>query len=240
MNCQQLNPLYKNTSLYIINNYYKKRIYLTRRKHKMTGFNGFTKEDFETFKIEGLEERMEAIRERIQPKFRELGQALTDDLSATIQTEMFLHIAKHARRSVNPPKDTWLAIAANKRGYKQHPHFQVGLFDDHLFIWLAFIYELPNKERIAKTFLQHTEEFNAFSTKDFYVSLDHTKKDAKPINEIELNRSLERFRDVKKAEFLIGRHFQASDEIVQNGEELYKIISETFETLTPLYKLSFK
>lgn len=206
----------------------------------MTSFSGFTKEDFETFTIDGLDERMEAICEQIQPKFRELGQALTDDLSASLQTEMFLHIAKHARRTVNPPKDTWLAIAGNKRGYKQHPHFQVGLFDDHLFIWLAFIYELPNKDSIAKTFLTHIDEFNKFSSKEYYISLDHTKKDAKPIEEIDLTRSLERFRDVKKAEFLIGRHFQANDPVLQNGEKLYQIIRETFEELTPLYRLSFK
>lgn len=205
----------------------------------MARFNGFTKEDFNTFIIDGLENRMEAIRERIQPKFKELGHALTDDLSASLQTEMFLHIAKHARRSVNPPKDTWLAIAGNKRGYKQHPHFQVGLFDDHLFIWLAYIYELPNKEGIADTFLTHIDAFNTFSSKDYVVSLDHTKKDAKSFDEIDLNRSLERFKDVKKAEFLIGRHFQADDPIVQNGEKLYHIIRETFEELTPIYKLSF-
>ena len=206
----------------------------------MKNFNGFTNEDFDTFKIDGLEQRMEAIRERIQPKFRELGQALTDDLSADLQTEMFLHIAKHARRSVNPPKDTWLAIAGNKRGYKQHPHFQVGLFDDHLFIWLAYIYELPNKDGIAKTFLAHMNEFNKFCSKDFVISLDHTKKDAKPFEEIDLTRSLERFRDVKKAEFLIGRHFKTNDPIVHNGEELYKHIRETFEELIPLYRLSFQ
>jgi len=206
----------------------------------MSSFDGFTKEDFETFTIDGLDERMEAIRERIQPKFRELGQALTDDLSASLQTEMFLHIAKHARRTVNPPKDTWLAIAGNKRGYKQHPHFQVGLFDDHLFIWLAYIYELPNKNGIAKTFLTNIDEFNKFSSNDYFISLDHTKKDAMPIEKIDLPRSLERLRDVKKAEFLIGRQFQANDPVLQNGKKLYQIIRETFEELTPLYKLSFK
>lgn len=206
----------------------------------MKKFNGFTKEDFNSFTIDGLENRMDAIRERIQPKFKELGQALTDDLSASLQTEMFLHIAKHARRSVNPPKDTWLAIAGNKRGYKQHPHFQVGLFDDHLFIWLAFIYELPNKDGIAKTFITNINEFNKFSSKDYVISLDHTKKDAKPFKEIDLNRSLERFRDVKKAEFLIGRHFRADDPVVRNGEQLYEIIRETFEELSSLYRLSFK
>src|SRR5690625_3000670 len=101
---------------------------------------------------------MKAIQERIQPKFREIGTRLTDDLSGMIGSEMYLHIAKHARRTVNPPNDTWLAIAGNKRGYKKHPHFQVGLWDDRLFIWLAFIYELPNKPMFASNFLNNFDK----------------------------------------------------------------------------------
>lgn len=81
-------------------------------------FNGFKQTDFDTFHIDGLEARMEAIQTRIQPKFRELGEILKDNLSMKLGNEMYLHIAKHARRTVNPPKDTWLAISDNKRGYK--------------------------------------------------------------------------------------------------------------------------
>jgi uncharacterized protein YktB (UPF0637 family) len=203
-------------------------------------FEGFNSKDFATFSITGLDERMEAIRERIQPKFNEIGQILTDDLTSILQNEMFLHIAKHARRTVNPPKDTWLAIAANKRGYKQHPHFQVGLFDDHIFIWLAFIYELPNKENIAKNFLKNIDKIDQVVPDDFYVSLDHTKKDARALKEINLKSSLERFRDVKKAEFLIGRHISADSPLVNDGEKLLMEIRNTFETLVPLYNLSYE
>ena len=203
-------------------------------------FDGFTSKDFETFTIDGLEDRMDAIRERIQPKFQIIGQTLTDDLSSILQNEMFLHIAKHARRTINPPKDTWLVIAANKRGYKQHPHFQVGLFDDHLFIWLAFIYELPNKENIALNFLNNMDIIKNSVPDDFCVSLDHTKKDSIPFNVIDLKSSLERFRDVKKAEFLIGRHINVENPILNDGDKLLKVILETFQTLIPLYKLSLE
>src|SRR5690606_32833899 len=136
---------------------------------------GFQHKDFETFLINGLDERMEAIRDRIQPKFKEIGTELVDHLSTKLGNEMFLHIAKHARRTVNPPKDTWLAIANNKRGYKKHPHFQLGLFDDHLFIWLAYIYELPNKENIAQKFIDQFNDLKQLPG-DFVISLDHTKK----------------------------------------------------------------
>ncbi|MFD1735657.1 YktB family protein [Bacillus salitolerans] len=204
---------------------------------------GFTSLDFETFKIEGLDERMTAIAERIRPKFQEIGDILATDLSVLTGKEMFLHIAKHARRTVNPPKDTWLAICDNKRGYKQHPHFQLGLFDDHLFIWLAFIYELPNKQAIASNFLHHQNQVSKLIPKDYVISLDHTKKDATTINTLGkhgLADSLQRFHDVKKAELLVGRHLSPHHDIVQNGEALIQFARETYEKLLPLYKLSYQ
>lgn len=202
-------------------------------------FTGFEKRDFDTFHIEILAGRMEAIQDRIQPKFQAIGEVLTDDLAAVLGNEMFLHIARHARRTVNPPKDTWLAIANNKRGYKQHPHFQVGLFDDHVFIWLAFIYELPGKSDIAKKFLNDIDIIEETIPNDYVISLDHMKKDSISMEEINLKEALVRFRDVKKAEFLIGRHIDANDPILQDGERFIALVKETFETLIPIYKLSY-
>lgn len=202
-------------------------------------FTGFEKRDFDTFHIEILAGRMEAIQDRIQPKFQAIGEVLTDDLAAVLGNEMFLHIARHARRTVNPPKDTWLAIANNKRGYKQHPHFQVGLFDDHVFIWLAFIYELPGKSDIAKKFLNDIDIIEETIPNEYVISLDHMKKDSISMEEINLKEALVRFRDVKKAEFLIGRHIDANDPILQDGERFIALVKETFETLIPIYKLSY-
>ncbi|MEQ6376187.1 DUF1054 domain-containing protein [Bacillaceae bacterium S4-13-56] len=199
---------------------------------------GFNKDDFSAFYIDGLDERMAAIQERIQPKFKVLGENLTNYLSEALNQEMYLHIAKHARRSVNPPKDTWLAIAHNKRGYKKHPHFQLGLFDDHLFIWLAFIYELPQKENTARAFLEHLEDVKKTIPSHYMISLDHTQKEAKPVSDFDLEKGLIRFRDVKKGEFLVGQHISSDDPLVQNGEKLDEIAKETYNTLLPLYRMS--
>jgi uncharacterized protein YktB (UPF0637 family) len=203
-------------------------------------FEGFAQNDFDSFMIEGLSERMEAIQERIQPKFRAIGEPLTEDLAMMLGNEMHLHIAKHARRTVNPPNDTWLAICNNKRGYKQHPHFQIGLYDDHLFIWLAFIYELPNKHKIASTFLDRMDDIVKTVPNDYVISMDHMKKDKESMEEIDLHAALERFHNVKKAEFLIGRHIASNDPIIKDGQALYEVVIDTFETLLPLYTLSYK
>ncbi|HEX6923615.1 MAG TPA: DUF1054 domain-containing protein [Bacillales bacterium] len=201
-------------------------------------FKGFTKKDFETFSIDGLDERMEAIQERIQPKFQAIGEELAEDLSGMLGNEMFLHIARHARRTKNPPESTWLALAENKRGYKKHPHFQVGLFDDHAFIWLAFINELEDKREIGQKFLSNIREIESIIPDDFVVSLDHTKNQSYAMEEIDLKESLERFRDVKKSEFLVGRHIKLDDPNLKDGRKFLDIAQNTFETVIPIYKMA--
>jgi uncharacterized protein YktB (UPF0637 family) len=204
-------------------------------------FQGFTPLDFQTFTINGLEPRMEGIRERIQPKFKSIGDALLDDVSILAGNEMHLHIAKHLRRKTNAPKDSWMAFSSNKRGYKQHPHFQVGLFDDHLFIWFALIYELPHKKEIAKIYLQQLQQVINFIPQDYVISLDHTKKDsliAGNLSATDWEHILVKFRDVKKTELLVGRHFQANDSLLANGEAFIHAVKETIIELMPLYRLA--
>lgn len=184
---------------------------------------------------------MAGIEAQIRPKFRAIGERLTAELAPLAGKELHLHIAKHARRTVNPPKDTWLAICDNKRGYKAHPHFQLGLFDDHLFIWLALIYEVPNKKSIASGMLERLDEVIALVPQDYVLSMDHMKKDSTPIRELDEDgwrAILTRFRDVQKAELLIGRHVAADDPLLGNGDALLAYAASTYESLMPLYRMA--
>lgn len=202
---------------------------------------GFTSADFDVFQLQGLEERMQGIQTLIQPKFRGLGERLTAELAPLAGKELFLHIARHARRKVNPPKDTWLAICDNKRGYKAYPHFQLGLFDDHLFLWLALIYEVPNKKNIAAGFLNNIDDVIDAVPQNYVLSMDHMKKDClnvRDMSEADWESVLIRFRDVKQSELLIGRHIKANDPLLQNGEALLQFAATTYEQLMPLYRLA--
>ena len=204
-------------------------------------FEGFQQADFDVFTIPGLEGRMEGIQQRIQPKFKAIGDAVCDDTAVLAGDEMFLHIAKHARRTVNAPVDTWMAICHNKRGYKQYPHFQVGLFDDRVFVWLALIYELPAKQAIAETYLNHFDEVRGMIPDHFMLSFDHMKKDAVALcdlSDTELQKALERFRDVKKAELLIGRNLPSSASVLADGPRFIELVKETIHTLMPLYQMA--
>lgn len=200
---------------------------------------GFTTDDFAVFQIAGLNERMNGIVEQIRPKLQRIGEQLAAEISPSAGSEMYLHIAKHARRTVNPPNDTWLALCANKRGYKAHPHFQLGLFDDHLFVWLALIYEVPGKRNIATAYLKELDELISLVPNSYVVSLDHMKKDAIAASELaadDWRNLLARFRDVGKAELLIGRHLAPNDPIVADEQALIRFAAETYEQLMPLYK----
>lgn len=204
-------------------------------------FTGFTQTDFETFTIEGLEGRMDAIRSRIQPKFAAISGELLDEIAVEAGEELFLHIAKHARRKVNPPVDTWMSFSSSKRGYKQLPHFQIGLFDDRVFIWLALIYELPNKQAIAQTYLDRLPEVRSALPEDFVLSFDHMKKDAVAVRDLddsELEQALRRFRDVKKTELLVGRNIPAGDPVLADGQAFLRLAKDTMLSALPLYKMA--
>lgn len=203
-------------------------------------FTGFKQKDFDSFKIEGLEGRMEAIQERIQPKFQEIGDELVDYLAAHLGNEMHIHIARHARRTVNPPDDTWVAFSHNKRGYKMAPHFQVGLWDDRLFVWLAYIYELPNKKEMAELFIREMDSFKKMIPDNYDISMNHMKKSEELMKDIDVEKTLNRFKDVKSAELLIGKQFSSNDPILDDGEEFLKEVKSIIDELIPIYQMSLQ
>ncbi|SDB96025.1 Uncharacterized protein YktB, UPF0637 family [Melghirimyces thermohalophilus] len=208
---------------------------------KEMSVKGFNSSDFEVFALEGLEPRMEALKENIRPKLQQIGETIAPDLSKLTGEEMFVHVAKHARRTVHPPDETWVAWSGHKRGYKSQPHFQVGLRRTQLFAMFAIIYEYPNKPEFAQNLMGQLDELLPELPPDFVVSKDHTQPEVHRIGDLGydgMENVLKRLREVKKAEFLCGRIYDAKDPILQNGDQLVQGILETFRTLDPLYRLA--
>jgi len=205
-------------------------------------FSGFSAQDFEVFNIPGLEPRMDALIARVRPKLTELGAELAPVLSAICGEEMFPHVAKHARRTVHPPNDTWVAWGPGKRGYKALPHFQVGMFHSHLFIVFAIIYESPNKLVFADALTRKLSGIRKELPSGFFWSTDHLDPRGIPQADMtggqfaELSRKL---KEVKKSEVTCGLRLDKDDPVLQDGEALLKVIQETFEVLLPLYRMSF-
>ena len=199
----------------------------------------WTHKDFDVFYIDGLENRMTALQDIVQPKFYQLGDYFADVLSGHGTGEFFPHVAKHARRTVNPPTDSWVAFAPAKRGYKALPHFQIGLWGTHLFIVIAVIYENPNKKVIAERFKNNLNALTELDD-DFIISGDHMKPGAELIsdaNEEGVTKILDRLYDVKKAELLVGKHLSRNDAINMTEKEFINYAKKTIDGLLPIYDI---
>ncbi|QHW30313.1 DUF1054 domain-containing protein [Paenibacillus rhizovicinus] len=205
-------------------------------------FVGFTSDDFDVFAIPGLEPRMDALISRIRPKLNELGEQLAPFLTEICGEPMFPHVAKHARRTINPPNDTWVAFAPGKRGYKMFPHFQIGLFGSHLFVQFAIIYESDNKSVFAEHALKQLEDIERHIPAHYVWSGNHMVPGGDTQAELGrdgLAKLLERLRAVKASEALCGIIIDREDPVLSDGQAFIAKVEETFRTVLPLYKMSF-
>ncbi|MCG7375832.1 DUF1054 domain-containing protein [Paenibacillus sp. ACRSA] len=205
-------------------------------------FSGFNSRDFDVFQVPGLEPRMEMLIERVRPKLEALGAELAPYLTELCGEEMFVHVAKHARRTVNPPIDTWVAWGSSKRGYKALPHFEVGMFDTHMFVIFAVIYESPNKITFAEALERELDEVRRNLPGEFYWSMDHMDPQGtfhKDMKSEDYDKIITKLKTVKKAEVMCGLRIERDDPLAADGEHLLKTIRSTFKTLLPLYRMSF-
>lgn len=207
----------------------------------MTSFEGFTSQDFDVFTIPGLEPRMEALITHVRPKLTVLGELLAPYMSVICREEMFPHVAKHARRTINAPNDTWVAWAPNKKGYKAHPHFQVGLWSTHLFAQFALIYESEQKPAFAAALERNWPELSKQIPGHYVWSLDHMQPEGIPHSGLDDEQAaviIRKLKEVKKSEALLGIHIDRSDPVLSNGDQLLERFEQTFRALVPFYDLA--
>lgn len=204
-------------------------------------FQGFAKEDFAVFEIEGLEPRMEALIATVRPKLHQLGEQVAGFLGELCGEEMFPHVAKHARRTINPPHDTWVAYANNKRGYKAYPHFQIGLWSTHVFVQFAIIYECPGKSAFAERALTELDSVRGSVPARFVWSKDHMVPTGivhGDLPDAGLAELFERLKTVKAAELTCGIHVRREEALRMDGDAFVRLAEDTFRTLHPLYKMA--
>ncbi|HCY8682467.1 TPA: YktB family protein [Staphylococcus aureus] len=197
----------------------------------------FKPKDFKAFNVEGLDARMEALNEYIRPQLHELGEYFSDFFTSQTGETFYPHVAKHARRSVNPPKDTWVAFATSKRGYKMLPHFQIGMFEDQLFVMFGIMHEAKDKATRAKVFERKFKAIQQLPD-DYRVCLDHMKPDKpfiKDLTDDDLKEAIQRAINVKKGEFFIARAITPQDKILKSDKAFIAFLEETFDQFLPFY-----
>jgi uncharacterized protein YktB (UPF0637 family) len=207
------------------------------------GFTGFTRADFQVFDIPDFQGRMAAIRSRIRPQLEGLGAALLSDVARLIGDDAFAHVAKHARRTVNPPNDTWVAFASDKRGYKKHPHFKVAVSRNCVRFLFEAGPEYADKKRFVAAWKRQGAKIvpSLRKTKGLaWFKNEHDEEPAAILSDlsadevIKLGDELVRTRD---GQFVVGRLVSQAEAIKWGGEEYRKAALTTFETLAPLYRL---
>ncbi|MCJ1656618.1 DUF1054 domain-containing protein [Staphylococcus sp. NRL 16/872] len=197
----------------------------------------FSPKDFEVFDVDGLDARMEALDKHVRPQLHQLGDYFAEYLTSQTGETFYAHVAKHARRSVNPPIDTWVAFAPNKRGYKMLPHFQIGLFRDQLFLMYGVMHEGKDKAERVKVFDKHFDELRNLP-KDYRVNLDHMKAEKpfiKDFSDDELHQAIDRVKNVKKGEFFVARVLEPTDQHLKTDKDFLSFIKETFDEFLKFY-----
>ena len=199
--------------------------------------------DFKVFDVSGFQPRMTKIRERIRPRLEALGHSLAPAIQKTTGDETFIHVAKHMRRTVNPPDDTWVAFAADKRGYKKHPHFKVAV-SRHC---VRFLFEIgpehADKKKWATAWKKNAPNIGAVLRRVkglAWFKNEHDETPAAVLGDM-TPEDLLAFADhivrTRDGQLVLGRVVSA-DEAAQWTEAQYRTAAlETFRALAPLYRL---
>jgi uncharacterized protein YktB (UPF0637 family) len=74
-------------------------------------------------------------------------------LKKLAKSDVFPHVAKHARRSVNPPPETWVAFGPSARGYKKYGHFGLVVSRGGLHARIVVKDEAPDRPQMAKVLM---------------------------------------------------------------------------------------
>jgi uncharacterized protein YktB (UPF0637 family) len=206
-------------------------------------FTGFTPSDFKVFDLQGFHPRMQAIRARIRPGLEALGEALLPDVARVTGSETFAHVARHARRTVNPPDDTWVAFAPDRRGYKKHCHFKVAISRRAVRFLFEAGPEHADKKRWAAAWKRSAGRLAPALKRAGGLAWFKNEHDEEPAalladlspQEIAcLGEELLRTRD---GQLVLGRAVSDAEAARWGPEEYRQAARAAFEALAPLYRL---
>jgi uncharacterized protein YktB (UPF0637 family) len=81
---------------------------------------GFLRRDFDVFAIDDFSARLAKIDQLVTPRLMQLAPAFNRELARNLEMVFFPHFARHIRRAVNPPAETWAAWGPSPNGYRRH------------------------------------------------------------------------------------------------------------------------
>lgn len=196
----------------------------------------FDDRDFDIFDETTLDGRMTAIREVIDPKFEQLSQEILPILGSDGQV-WTAHIAKHLRRTTNAPDNTWVAFAPNKRGYKMMPHFELGIWADHVYLYLAIEENMkPQQTDTIVAKLQQARDAVAKLPDTYVLSANHMVNITQPLTLSRYDDLVARYAALRHSEVLVGLKMSRGDDRLQTNQSAEPLLTAV-KTLLPIYQL---
>src|SRR5437899_9772775 len=203
----------------------------------------FVTGDFKVFDVEGFRPRMAELRSRVRPKLEVLGKSLAPSVSRSLGGEVFAHVAKHARRTVNPPDDTWVAFAPDRRGYKKHCHFKVAVSRN----CVRFLFEVgpehADKVRWRAAWKRNAAQLGAVLRRVqglAWFKNEHDEEPAGLLSDFDAEGLTQLAEDRlrgRDGQLVIGRAVPAGEAAKWREADYRARALETFRPLAPLYRL---
>ena len=200
----------------------------------------FAAADFKVFDVVGFAPRMSEIRTRIRPKLEMLGQRLLPEVSRAIGSEAFPHVARHARRTVNPPDDTWVAFAPDKRGYKKHCHFKVAISRNAIRFLFEVGPEHADKKRWVAAWKKNAPKLGPVLKRMKGMAFFKNEHDEEPaalladLSVDELAALGEEVLRTRDGQFVVGRAVPAAEAARWTEAQYRAAVLETVRALSPL------
>ncbi|MCM0583309.1 DUF1054 family protein [Weissella diestrammenae] len=195
----------------------------------------FTQQHFDVFSEPTLHGRMTQIRSVLDPEFELFAEKALPLLEQDGQ-QWTAHVAKHLRRTVNPPESTWIAFSPNRRGYKMMPHFELTMWQNRLFMSLSVLEnakETPGKWAQLSKKIEVAQDLIAQLPADFVSSKDHMVNEVTPID---VKNIVQNFTKSRQNELIIGMSIDAkSDQIGTNQTE--QTLLHAIQALLPIYAI---
>jgi uncharacterized protein YktB (UPF0637 family) len=206
-------------------------------------FDGFSDKAFRIFAIPDFAGRMAAIRAQIQPELFALADELGPHLRSIVGSEVFSHVAKHMRRTVNPPDDTWVAFGPEKRGYKKTQHFKVAI-SRHC---VRFLFEIgpehADKAMWARAWQREIGRLAPTLKKALglgWYKDEHDEEPAALLEQLaaaEISRLALELTRRKDGQLVLGRKLDQAEVPGLKPGAFTQAVLATFRDLAPLYKL---
>lgn len=195
----------------------------------------FTKKDLEIFEVKGFADRMQLISDTIRPKLAKLGELLQPQLSRLVSHQLFPHVAKHARRTVNPPDETWVAFSPDANGYKSFVHFALCVGSIGVQARVLAKQECETRKKFSQNLLQNAEVLKDVKGSKEMADYSKRSEDFRPSPVTDwaqfLVETARRVKDTQTAIFDVGLNLPLSGDLSSHA-------IQAMSRLTPFYLLS--